>query len=310
MKPRVCMSIGNTVLKETYGAIDYAKSKDVEFIELRFDTIAETSLLNRRDAKNGDISDAGSAVGNFNKESVLTEIKKIILYANDKGIKTIGTNRDAFYDSNRRVSFLEKQKFAKRNADAEIEENGGIRSLNNRNIPDRAAETEPEPERIKFLKSAIEAGIDICDIELDILGRKTIKDFIEFAHLKKSQIILSVHDFNGRIDLLDAVKYYLDSSYFDADYFKLSDTVISAEDVLSVSEKNIKIRSIKSTGEKVFPEFIIFGMGKKGAVTRASSLINGSYLAYCSSPLGITAPGQIEPDDLYETVKFLSKTAQ
>ena len=295
------MSIGNTVLKETYGAIDYAKSKDVEFIELRFDTIAETSLLNRLDGKSG---------GNSDEESVLTEIKKIILYANDKGIKTIGTNRDAFYDSNRRVSFLEKQKFAKRRNDAEIEENGGIRSLNSRNIPDRAAETEPEPERIKFLKSAIEAGIDICDIELDILGRKTIKDFIEFAHLKKSQIILSVHDFNGRIGLLDAVKYYLDSSYFGADYFKLSDTVISAEDVLSVSEKNIKIRSIKSTDEKVFPEFIIFGMGKKGAVTRASSLINGSYLAYCSSPFGITAPGQIEPDDLYETVKFLSKTAQ
>jgi 3-dehydroquinate dehydratase type I len=294
------MSIGNTALKETYGAIDYAKSKDVEFIELRFDTIVETSRLNCPDGKSGDNSD---------EESVLTEIKKIILYAKDKGIKTIGTNRDAFYESNRRVSFLEKQKFAKRRNDAEIEENGGKSTLNAVNNINGAA-SQHEPERIKFLKSAIEAGIDICDIELDILERKTIKDFIEFAHSKTTQVILSVHDFNGHIGLLDAVKYYLDSSYFEADYFKLSDTVISDEDVLSVSEKNIKIRSIKSTDEKVFPEFIIFGMGKKGAVTRASSLINGSYLAYCSSPFGITAPGQIEPDDLYETVKFLSKTAQ
>ncbi|MDA8298888.1 MAG: type I 3-dehydroquinate dehydratase [Deltaproteobacteria bacterium] len=311
MKPRVCLSIGNTVLKEAYGAIDYAKSKDVEFIELRFDMIAETARLNRMNGKSGDNSYAGSAGGNFDEESILSEIKKIILYAKDKGIKTIGTNRDAFYGSNRCVSFLEKQKFVKRHADAETEENGGKRSLNKADVVDTAAaETEPEPQRIKFLKSVIEAGIDICDIELDILERKAIKDFVKFAHLKKTQVILSIHDFNGRIELLDAVRYYLDSSYFKADYFKLSDMAISDEDVLAVSEKNIKIRSIKSTDEKVFPEFIIFGMGKKGAVTRASSLINGSYLAYCSSPFGITAPGQIEPDDLYETVRFLSKTAQ
>ena len=310
MKPRVCLSIGNTGLKEAYGAIDYAKSKDVEFIELRFDMIAETARLNRTDGKSGDNSYAGSAGGILDEESILFEIKKIILYAKDKGIKTIGTNRAAFYGSNRCVSFLEKQKLVKRHVDAETEESGCKRSLNKADVLDTAAaETEPEPERIKFLKSVIEAGIDICDIELDILKRKTIKDFVEFAHLKETQVILSVHDFNGRIDLLDAVRYYLDSSYFEADYFKLSDTVISDEDVLAVSEKNIKIRSIKSTDEKVFPEFIIFGMGKKGAVTRASSLINGSYLAYCSSPFGITAPGQIGTDDLYETVKFLSNTA-
>ena len=309
MKPRVCLSIGNTVLKEAYGAIDYAKSKDVEFIELRFDMIAETARLNRMDGKRGDNSYAGSDGGNFDEESVLSEIKKIILYAKDKGIKTIGTNRDAFYCSNRRVSFLEKQKITKRHADAETEENGK-RGFNKADAMNTAAvETEPEPERIKFLKSVIEAGIDICDIELDILDRKTIKDFVKFAHLKKTQVILSVHDFNGSIELLDAVKYYLDSSYFDADYFKLSDTVTSNEDVLSVSEKNIKIRSIKSADEKVFPEFIIFGMGKKGSVTRASSIINGSYLAYCSSPYGITAHGQLEPDDLCETVKFLCRTA-
>ncbi|MGC8555213.1 MAG: type I 3-dehydroquinate dehydratase [Candidatus Acidulodesulfobacterium sp.] len=313
MKPRVCLSIGNTALKEAYGAIDYAKSKDVEFIELRFDTIAETLRFNRRNFKIADSSEADSNGGNFNEESVLSEIKKIILYAKDKGIKTIGTNRDFFYDSNRRVSFLEKQKFIKQHTDAEIEEKGGKRSLNFADAgEDTADETKTglEPQRIKFLKSVIESGIDICDIELDILKSKIIKNFIEFAHSKKSQVILSVHDFNGRIDLLDAVKYYLDSSYFKADYFKLSDTVISDEDVLSVSEKNIKIRFIKSTDEKAFPEFIIFGMGKKGTITRASSLIKGSYMAYCSSPFGITAPGQIEPDELYEDVKFLSRTAQ
>ena len=294
MKPRVCLSIGNTGLSGVYDAIDFAKSKDVEFIELRFDMIAETARLNRMNGKSGDNSYAGSAGGNFDEESVLSEIKKIISYAKDKGIKTIGTNRDASYGSNKCVSFLEKQRFAKPVDLADLNV-----------IEKKSGSGMVEPERIKFLRSVIELGIGICDIEMDILERNVIKNFIEFAHSKKSQVILSVHDFNGRIDLLDAVKYYIDSSYFGADYFKLTDAVVSEEDAEGVSEKNIKIRSIKMTDEAVFPEFIVFGMGGKGRITRALSVIYGSYLAYCSSPYGITAPGQLPPDEFYKTVGFL-----
>jgi 3-dehydroquinate dehydratase type I len=268
MKPRVCLSIGNTGLSGIYAAIDYAKSKYAEFVELRFDMIAETAPSSNPD-------------NDSDKSGVLSEIKKIVFYAKNKEIKIIGTNRGASYGSNKCVPFLEKQRFAE------------------------TAKKHGEPERIKFLKSVIEFGIDICDIELDILERNVLKDFVDFAHSKKSRVILSVHDFNGRINLLDTVKYYIDSSYFGADYFKLTDTVVSEEDAEGVSEKNIKIRSIKMTDETAFPEFIVFGMGGKGRITRALSVIYGSYLAYCSSPYGITAPGQLPPDEFYKTVGLL-----
>ena len=271
MKPRVCLSIGNTGLSGVYAAIDYAKSKDAEFVELRFDMIAETAP-----SKPSSNPDNGS-----DKSGVLSEIKKIVSYAKNKEIKIIGANRDVSYGSNKCVPFLEKQRFAE------------------------TARKQGEPERIKFLRLVIELGIDICDIELDILERNVVKDFVDFAHSKKSRVILSVHDFNGRISLLDAVKYYIDSSYFGADYFKLTDTVISEEDVENLSEKNIKIRSIKTTDETAFPEFLVFGMGGKGSITRALSVIYGSYLAYCSSPHGITAPGQTPPDEFYKAVSFL-----
>ena len=285
MKPRVCLSIGNTGLSAVYDAVDYAKSKDAEFIELRFDMIAETSPSNNAPDKS-----RNNPEGYFHKDAVLPEIKKIISYAKNKGIKTIGTNRDASYGANGCVSFLEKQRPAKPSG-LEIAGKSGDGGL--------------EPERIKFLRAVIGLGIDICDIELDILERNVIKNFIEFAHSKKSRVILSIHDFKGRIGLLDTVRFYLDSSYFGADYFKLADTVVSEEDAESVSEKNIKIRSIKMTDEKAFPEFIIFGMGEKGRITRASSVIYGSFLAYCSSPYGITAQGQTTPDEFYKTVGFL-----
>jgi 3-dehydroquinate dehydratase type I len=285
MKPRTCLSIGNAGLSAVYDAIDYAKSKDAEFIELRFDMIPETAPLSSVPDRS-----RNNPEGDFNKDAVLPEIKKIISYAKNKGIKTIGTNRDVSYSANGCISFLDKQRLAKPS---------GLE------IAEKSGRTDLEPERIKFLRAVIELGIDICDIELDILERNVIKNFIEFAHSKKSRVILSVHDFKGRIGLLDTVRLYLDSSYFGADYFKLADTVISEEDAESVSEKNIKMRSIKMTDETAFPEFIIFGMGGKGRITRSSSVIYGSYLAYCSSPYGITAPGQTTPDEFYKMVDFL-----
>ncbi|MCL4428003.1 MAG: type I 3-dehydroquinate dehydratase [Deltaproteobacteria bacterium] len=278
MKPRVCLSTGNTGLNGVYAAIDYAKSECAEFVELRFDMIAETAQSN-------------NSCDNFDKSGILSEIKKIISYAKDKGIKIIGTNRDASYGSNRCVSFLGKQRISEPETPEKLIKYG--------------AKEKGEPERIKFLRSVIELGIDICDIELDILEKNIIKDFVDFAHSKNSKIILSVHDFKMSVNLLDTIKYYIDSSYFGADYFKLTDTAVSEEDVVSSSEKNIKIRSIQTTDETAFPKFIIFSMGEKGRTTRASSIIYGSYFAYCSSPFGITATGQMPPDEFYKTVDFL-----
>jgi 3-dehydroquinate dehydratase type I len=268
MKPKICLSIGNTPLKGAYAEIDYAKSNGADYVELRFDMIHETSGMDGFDE---------------------AEIKKIISYAKESGIKTIGTKRDASCGFNRHKFFSESCPAAEGNAAMEL-------------IQERE---RLEPERIKFLKSIIDLGIDICDIELDILNKAVIKDFTCFAHSRNAEVILSVHDFEGEISLLDAIKYYIDSSYLGADYFKLADMAVSETNASGILEKNIKISSIKNSDETAFPEFIIFGMGKKGSVTRPLSIIYGSYFAYCASPSGITAPGQMSPDDFYGTLKLL-----
>ncbi len=275
MKPRVCLSVGNTNLNGLYAAIDYALSQAAEFVEIRFDMIYETA-------------DSANYGGDLSKNTVMAsfikEIGKIISYAKEKGIKLIGTNREASFG---------KQGFPE-TKDTGKQAKGALNE-------------KEKPVRIKFLKSLIELGIDLCDIELDILERNVIKDFVSFAHSKNSRVILSVHDFKRSVALLDTVMYYIDSSYFGADYFKLADMAVSEGDAALVLEKNIKIHSIKTTGENAFPDFIIFGMGEKYEMTRALSVIYGSYLAYCSSPFGITAQGQTAPEDFYKTVSFLQQ---
>ncbi len=160
--------------------------------------------------------------------------------------------------------------------------------------------------RIGFLKSLIEMGFPFIDIELDAVERRLIKDFILFAHSKKSKVILSVHNFNESLDMQTAIQYYLDSSYFDADYFKMADTANSNEDAINTLEKNQKLAKIKMSDLSAFPDFVVFSMGDKGKITRVLSLLYGSSFAYCSSPSGVTAPGQMMVDEFkneYSRVK-------
>ncbi|HEC24986.1 MAG TPA: type I 3-dehydroquinate dehydratase [bacterium] len=257
--PRICISVGNVGLNDIYAIIDYAKSKEIKFVEFRFDTIKETADADK-----------------FDDPIVLGKVGKLISYAKDMGVKTIGTNRSAGFNVNRVTSVFKRQ-----------QKNGISIDL----------------RRIGFLKSVVESGIDICDAELDISERHITKDFVDFAHSKNSKVILSVHDFGGQVDLPTAIRFYIDSLYLGADYFKLADTVISESDVPCVLEKNRTLHSIKMTDTDSFPEFIVFGMGEKGKITRALSLIYGSYLAYCSSPYGATAPGQTEAEDFGNIMK-------
>lgn len=151
--------------------------------------------------------------------------------------------------------------------------------------------------RFEFLKSLVEIGIHFVDIELDILERYLIKEFILFASSKNSKVILSVHNNSKPINLRDTIQYYIDSSFFGADFFKIADTANSSEDALNTLEKNQKLARIKTEGSSIFPDFTVFSMGEKGKITRVLSLLYGSSFAYCSSPSGITAPGQIGVDE-------------
>ncbi len=161
--------------------------------------------------------------------------------------------------------------------------------------------------KIKFLKSLIKMGFSVADIELDVIERHLIKDFIDFAHSMESKVILSVHNFNESIDIQTTIQYYLDSSYFGADYFKMADMANSSEDMINIIEKNQKLADIKASDSSVFPDFVVFGMGDKAKITRILSLFYGSSFTYCSSPSGCTAAGQFDLDEFKDEYLRISK---
>lgn len=223
-------------------------------------------IENQQDASPAQLASTAASTEKLNELSISSKIAKLVSYAKDRGINLIGTKRN-MTDNNA--------------ADANI-------------------------ERVEFLKSLIEIGFPFIDIELDVVERHLIKDFILFAHSKNSKVLLSVHNFNKSLDIQTAIQYYLDSSYFGANYFKMSDMANSNEDVINTLEKNQKLSKIKMSDLSAFPDFIVFSMGDKGKITRVLSLIYGSSLAYCSSPSGVTAPGQIGIDEFkneYSKVK-------
>lgn len=152
-------------------------------------------------------------------------------------------------------------------------------------------------DKLSFLKKLIENGIKTVDIEQDVIDKYLIADFIEFAHSKNSEVILSVHDFNSFIDLEKAMQFYIEASYLKADFFKMAAIITSKQEALDILSICDKINEIRNSDIKNYPEFIIFGMGDKGKLTRILSLNYGSFLVYCSIDNGpSTAPGQLNID--------------
>ncbi|MHB1694372.1 MAG: type I 3-dehydroquinate dehydratase, partial [bacterium] len=155
-------------------------------------------------------------------------------------------------------------------------------------------------DKLSFLKKLIDNGIKTVDIEQDTTDKYLIADFIEFAHSKNSEVILSVHDFNSFIDLEKAMQFYIEASYLKADFFKMAAMIASKQEALDILSICDKINEIRNSDIENYPEFIIFGMGDKGKLTRILSLNYGSFLAYCSIDNGdngsLTAPGQLNID--------------
>lgn len=298
----ICVSFGNAGLVRIREEIDSLKNRGVGLIELRFDIIDETAPLCRS-------SDITAIPG-----LVMDEIKKTIQAAANLGLKTIAAYRSPSFNTHATVGFLEKtthilssainyEQCDKDNASLSQKCEFSDNSILDKSNSDKHA----FPCRINFLKLlAEETLIDIMDIELDELDRSVIKRFVDFIHGKGKKAILSVHNFNGKIDEASAVKYYIDSRYFKADFFKLVDSVSTPEDATLEIEKNHKLLSVKSTEPALFPSFIVFGMGEKGVATRVLSSMNGSEFSYCSSLLGNTAAGQISVDDFNRLYEGLS----
>ena len=101
-------------------------------------------------------------------------------------------------------------------------------------------------DKLSFLKKLINNGIKTVDIEQDTTDKYLIADFIEFAHSKNSEVILSVHDFNSFIDLEKAMQFYIEASCLKADFFKMAAIITSKQealDILSICDKINEIRN-------------------------------------------------------------------
>ncbi len=157
-----------------------------------------------------------------------------------------------------------------------------------------------------FLKKLVESGITALDVELDLTEKPAIADIVKFAHSKNAEIILSVHDFNSSGDIQKTLQFYLEAAYFGADFFKMAVMPDCREEALEILLINTKIKEIMASDPKNYPKFTIFGMGDNGKITRVLSLLYGSFMAYCPSPFGLTAPGQIDIDNFQRLYSSLS----
>ena len=203
-------------------------------------------------------------LNDFNEELLFNKyLKEIISYCEKFNFPIIATKRNIYKDANN------------------IENKSDIKS-------------DIIIDKLSFLKKLIDNGIKTVDIEQDTTDKYLIADFIEFAHSKNSEVILSVHDFNSFIDLEKAMQFYIEASYLKADFFKMAAIITSKQEALDILSICDKINEIRNSDIENYPEFIIFGMGDKGKLTRVLSLNYGSFLAYCSADNGLsTAPGQL-----------------
>jgi len=267
--PLICISIGNISFAEILSSIEYAKNKNAACVEIRFDLI--------KDLQNYSIYD---------------NISKVISYANEQDIVIIATKRNTspipdYYNDKNTIAMNDNNnneintKSILKNKRENKDYNNTVNNLNN---------------KLSFLKTLIKMGIKAVDIELDIIEKPLIVDFVKFAHLNRAEVILSVHDFNSSDDLQKALQYYLEASYLGADFFKMAVMTNTNEDALNILSVCAKINRIMLSNHKNNPKFIIFGMGEKGKLTRLLSLKYGSFLSYCPSLTGITAPGQMDID--------------
>ncbi|MHB1680844.1 MAG: type I 3-dehydroquinate dehydratase [bacterium] len=205
-------------------------------------------------------------LNDFNEELLFNKyLQEIISYSEKFNFPIIATKRNTYKDTN--------------------------------NIENKSDVKSDIIDKLSFLKKLIDSGIKTVDIEQDATDKYLIADFIEFAHSKNSEVILSVHDFNSFIDLEKAMQFYIEASYLKADFFKMAAMIALKQEALDMLSICDKINEIRNSDIENYPQFIIFGMGDKGKLTRILSLNYGSFLVYCSIDNGSsTAPGQISID--------------
>ena len=144
----------------------------------------------------------------------------------------------------------------------------------------------PEDERIALLQQAVDAGADYVDVELDTVGKIERKRGVK--------LIVSVHDFEGTPDDLDAL-YERIAGRPNPDIVKIATTATDIRDNLRLFE----------VLRKATLPTIALAMGERGVISRILSPKFGSLLTFASLGEGEgSAPGQLTIEELLNVYRY------
>ncbi len=152
-----------------------------------------------------------------------------------------------------------------------------------------------DASRIRRLREAIDAGADYVDVEVST-PRELLQSIIE-GDRKKSQVIVSYHDFTKTPDRLEGL-YEIMCELPGDNILKI---VTYAQDL----NDNLQMFRLVERARKEGQKFIGLCMGEKGEISRILSTLMGGYLTFGSLDRGKeSAPGQITASRLRDVYRI------
>lgn len=146
-----------------------------------------------------------------------------------------------------------------------------------------------------------ESGYEMLDIEWDDKKDKnTYLSFINKAHQKGIQVVLSHHNFNETLSLEELKFTYYKMHQFEADYLKVAVMPNDEKDVLHLLE------AVKDSADALNQHIIGIAMSDIGIVSRTAQGVFGGTVSYgcLNEP---QAPGQIHIEELKKQIDFYNK---
>ncbi len=143
-----------------------------------------------------------------------------------------------------------------------------------------------EAARIELIKRCCEAGAAFVDIEL-ASGREAVSQVKQAAAASGTGMICSWHQFSGHPGRRRLCSVLEEMKGLRADVAKIVTTPRNSTDL-------VDLFSLYPLAQEQKMALIAFGMGRRGKISRLTSLLLGAPFAYCSLESGgATAPGQL-----------------
>jgi 3-dehydroquinate dehydratase type I len=153
-----------------------------------------------------------------------------------------------------------------------------------------------ESRRLEILQTAVQAGADYVDIELeaDPAFRSAI---IRMARKHSTRVIVSYHNFDLTPTLPELKEIVNGCTEAGADVVKVASQVNHPRDLQDLFK-------LYSQDQRM----VIIGMGQKGIISRVAAPLLGAEFTFAAPAAGKeTAPGQISKDKLLSIIKEIQE---